>query len=91
MIKYKAERYGKPVIIPVEVKTETEHFVILPDHPRKRVAKISDYESFHNSFEEAKAHLIEKQQEKVREWEAELRYAQDVLEEINSLKESGND
>ena len=91
MIKYKAERYGKPQIQPIEVQSETEHFIVLPHRPRRRVAKIGDYESFHNSFEEAKKHLLEKQEAKVHEWEMELRYAQDVLEEINSLKESGND
>ena len=89
--KYKAERYGKPVIRQVEVQSETEHFIVLPHRPRRRVAKIGDYESFHNSFAEAKAHLIEKQEAKIHEWEMELRYAQDVLGEIKGLKESGND
>ena len=90
-IKYKSERYGAPAIRPVEVQSETEHFVVLPHRPRRRVAKISDYESFHNSFEEAKMHLIEKQEAKIHEWEMELLYAKDVLEEIKGLKESGND
>ena len=91
MIKYKAERYGKPVIRQVEVQSETEHFVVLPHRPRRRVAKISDYESYHDSFDDAKKHLLEKQQEKVREWEMELLYAKDVLAEIKGLKESGNE
>ena len=91
MTKYKATRYATPEIYPVEVQSETEHFVVLPDCLRKRVAKRGDYESYHDSFDDAKEYLIVKQEEKVHGLKKEFIRAQKVLREINSMKENGNE
>ncbi len=92
MIKYKATRYaGIPEIYPVEVLSETEHFVVLPDCLRRRLAKRGDYESYHDSFDDAKEYLIVKQEEKVHGLDKEFLRAQKVLRGIKRLKENGNE
>ena len=92
MIKYKATRYTDiPEIYAVEVHSETEHFVFFADVLRRRLAKRGDYESYHDSFDDAKKYLIMKQEEKVHGLEKEFLRAQKALRRINSLKESGNE
>lgn len=66
--KYRTGYLGKDFIEEVEVLRETEKCVYIKT-PRlkkeQRVNKITECECYHDSFPEAKAHLIERQKQKI--------------------------
>lgn len=82
-IKYKTyfEEISK-----VEIDRETETSVWLKDH-KHSVRKINSYESYHNTFKEAKEHLIQIQLKEIARIESSINYYQDKLLKIEKIKE----
>ena len=68
-----------------EVTGETRYFVTLPDG--RRTAKVSEYETWHDSWEKAHAHMITKAEYLVCNLEARLEAAKHGLAKIKALKQ----
>jgi len=82
MIKYK-QQWDR--IKKIEIERETDHFVFLKDG--RREAKVANYVSYFNTFEEAKEHIINKAKGKVRHYEHQLQNAKEDLDDANALTE----
>jgi len=85
MIKYVAyPLWKKNPIEKRDVARETEYYVfdVIGRHK-----KVSDYESYFDTFEEAKAHIVGKCQKFVADSESELKMAQAMLEKAEALHE----
>lgn len=85
MKKYLARNstWGKLIEL-VEIERETESSVWIGG---RRNSKISDYHCYFDSFDEAKAHLLEKADEKVIGARRSLELANSHLGNIKGLKE----
>jgi hypothetical protein len=82
MKKYRAQFYK---IEEIEVLRETEKQVVLMNGLRE--SKTTDWQSWHDSFEDAKKHLIDDAQKDIDSINRRLDYAKERLEKINNLKE----
>lgn len=96
MIKYKTVSYGKNKIEPVEVARETEssvwieHTICSTRGDRKeerRSAKSTSYESFHDTWEAAKQHLLDKAEAKLWGARRSLELAQAEFGNIKGMKQ----
>jgi len=98
MIKYKTSGgWNRELIVPIEVVRETEHFVILKRTDRSgkeredRTAKISEYAQIHNSWTDARDHLLAKAEIAIRGAQERLEDASMLRDKILSLKEPKSD
>ena len=82
MKKYKAGVWDSAPIIEVEIEKETAHFYIING---TREAKISRYGVYHDSHQDAKAYLINKQIDSISSLEKSLIIANEILEKYRSL------
>jgi hypothetical protein len=69
----------------IEVLRETEKQVVLMNGLRE--SKTTEWQSWHDSFEDAKKHLIDAAQKDIDSISVRLYYAKERLEKINNLKE----
>jgi hypothetical protein len=69
----------------IEIRSETERYVVLESG--KRESKVSDWICWHDSFEDAKNHLIDAAQKDINSINKRLEYAKERLEKINNLTE----
>jgi hypothetical protein len=81
MKKYRAQFYK---IEEIEVLRETEKQVVLMNGLRE--SKTTEWQSWHDSFEDAKQHLIDAAQKDIDSINTRLNFAKERLEKINSLK-----
>jgi len=91
MKKYKVNFHGdfhvNPKIEVVEVERETDSSIWVNGN---RFSKRGAWKSYFNTFEEAKAALIEKQKEKNKRLERSLKRGTAVLNEVEALSEPQN-
>ena len=86
MIKYKARWWAiSPTIKKVEVEKETAMFVTLMNGHRE--TKESQYDSYHNSYEEAYDWLEKKARKQLEDAHVALSRAQKTVNLIDRLKE----
>lgn len=86
MIKYVTDSTAYEVrakIKPVEIDRETESSVWVRG---RRRAKDSEYETFHNSWAEARSHLIESAKDKVALAKMRLEHHESNLKELEALQ-----
>ena len=83
MKKFMAETYAHS-IKPVEVERETDSCIWIKG---RRHSKTGYYESYFNTFLEAKKHLLAKAQQKVDVHQWELDQAKKKLAEVSALRE----
>jgi hypothetical protein len=69
----------------IEIIDEKEKYVVLESG--KRESKVSDRICWHDSFEDAKKHLIDAAQKDIDNISSRLDYSKERLEKINNLKE----
>ena len=72
----------------VEILRETKTQVILNDKWERRNRKISEYDGYFDTFEEAKQWLLDNCNRKVNGLQGQLERAQDQLNTVNSLTEN---
>ena len=68
----------------IEVLRETEKQIVLMSGLRE--SKTTEWQSWHDSFEDAKQHLIDAAQKDIDSINTRLNFAKERLEKINSLK-----
>lgn len=87
MLKYKSR---SETIEAYEVVRETEHQVVLPPidkgEKERRESKQCDWYAWHNSWEEAHAHLVAKAQAEVDALRLRLEHAKGKLGNIKGMK-----
>ncbi len=87
MIKYKTMDYGRPEIDQVDVVKETDSCVfIIIDGKERRVAKLSDYVSYHDTWDAAHTHLLGRAEAKLIGARRTLQYAQDAYGNVKGMK-----
>ena len=87
MIKYKT---GYRIAIEkVECTRETEHCVFYMVRGKERKAFKEGYEHYFDTFDQAKAYLVDKAQKKVEMAKNHYQYAQSELVTAESLREDG--
>lgn len=84
MIKYKADDWLRQKVDIVECDRETDSSVFVDG---KRRAKESAHECYFDSFDEAKAWLLDRAERRVQAARIALQRAQDSLGNIKGLKE----
>lgn len=88
MQKYKltAWLHGDPrgCIVPVEVDRESDSSVWIGG---RRCAKLSGYESYFDTFEEARSRLLEQAEERVAGHRRDLEKAETFAEQVRNLRE----
>jgi hypothetical protein len=82
MKKYRAQFYD---IEAIEILRETEKQVVLMNGLRE--SKTTEWQSWHDSYEDAKKHLIAAAQKDINSINIRLNFAKERLEKINNLKE----
>lgn len=84
---YITTSFGTPWIRKVQVVSHTASFVVVVDGANKpyRKAKVSDYENYFPTFEEAKAHLLYKFHAQMVSAEQRKAYALEKQQEIQAL------
>lgn len=87
MIKKYRSCFGK--IEAWDVVRETPKTVIVINHLGREVRehKVTSWYSYHDTFEEAKQHLIDKAQEEVNKAESILKSKKETLEKTKALQE----
>lgn len=85
-VKYMTSSIYSHSIKKVEIERETEASVWIKG---RRQVKSSGYHSFFNTFEEAKAHLLEEAQAKCNAAKKNYERQQKLVESIRNLKEVG--
>lgn len=87
MKKYRASKYG--TIEHLEVVKETDKQVVFINKRKfkSREAKISDWNVWTETFQEAKAWVVKRQKEKVTDLEEKLEFARKQLLEFENLEE----
>lgn len=83
MIKYKVVKWSAKPISAVKVDRETEKSVWVRG---SRLAKVSSYHWFSDSWEEAKEHLLREKEERVERCRIELEMAERELASIRHLE-----
>lgn len=83
MIKYKADTIFNQ-ILQVEIDKETDKSVWING---RRTSKISNYESYHNTFQEAKDYIIERQTKRYHRAKENLNSEYLTLQQIKKLTE----
>ena len=86
-IKYRARRGSELSITPVEVDGETKHYFYLRGTGRK-VRKIGEYETYHETYHAAKAQIVAAQEEIVATLEKWVAKEKLLLEKVANLEES---
>lgn len=84
MIKYRTGSWGREPIEAVEVERETDKCVWVGG---SRLNKISSYYMFHDSWAEAKNHLLNRAERNLESARRSLQRCQDELGNIKGLKE----
>jgi hypothetical protein len=88
MIKYRTSSYGSDIEI-VEVLRETELCVFLPPTRRRkteeRAAKVSEWHRYHDSWEAAHDHLLDRATQKVLSMRQGLALAESKLSDITRM------
>ncbi len=87
MIKYRTINTANE-IFQVEIEKETEHQIVFNG---RRSNKMSDYDCFFNTFEEAKQYLISTVSQEIKNLRDRLNREQDKLNKIMSIEMSSND
>lgn len=98
MIKYRTGGYGNNLIEAVEVVKETEKQVVietkLTNHTTGKTSiqetrenKINNYSAIHDTWDEAKAYLLEKADKKVQSCRRRLEEAKSHYGNIKGLKQ----
>lgn len=87
MIKYKTENWSSK-IFKVEVEKETEYQIIING---RRSNKMSEYECFFDTFEDAKEYLIEKISKEIKNLQWKLSREQNKLNKIMLIEIPSND
>jgi hypothetical protein len=85
VIKYRTVSWGGSPIESVEIEKETEKCVWIKG---SRMNKYSGYYIFHDSWMEAKAHLLARAERNLESARRSIQRAQDDLGNIKGLKES---
>lgn len=93
LTKFKTRTYSIN-IEPVEVEKETEHFVYIPTvshsnkkpSPSRREGKISEYSSYHDSWEDAHNFLMKRATDKVTSARVDLARANGELGNVKGMK-----
>lgn len=89
MLKYRTYRYDTEIEA-VEVLRETAQCVYLPTTRSKRTeqreAKVSDFHIYHDSWEVAHAHLLERSEAAVTRLQRSLEVAIDALSRVNAMR-----
>jgi hypothetical protein len=85
MVKYKAKFWWEPKIEKIEIEKETESFVFFRNKKEKK--KTQDYVYF-DSFDEAKAHLIQVYEGKATDARRALEMANSYLGNAKGLKDA---
>lgn len=85
MLKYRTY-WGK--ITPIEVIRETEKTVVLPGHRGREIreAKRSEWQNWHDTWEDARQFLLNKAQSRVDSLRAQLERAKGELGNIKGMK-----
>lgn len=83
MIKFRTGEYNKDMIVEVEVERESDSSVWIKG---RRNNKRSTYENYFDSWDEAKAYLLEKAESKAASCRRQLEYANGILGNIKGLK-----
>lgn len=86
-VKYRAIIGSAFAITPVEIDRETKHYLYFPGTNR-RVQKGSEYETYHDSWSEAKAQIVAAQEDIVATLQKWVAKEQALLEKVIELKES---
>lgn len=82
MIKYKTNGWGRNPIVEVEVDRETESSVVIAG---RRRAKVSAYEAYHDSWEDAKAYLMDGAEKSLKSARRKLEEAQGYYGNVKGL------
>lgn len=86
-IKWKAVNGWGPKIEATEIAGETESMVVLGmGSLGRRARKITDYDSYHDTWEEAQAHLLAKAEQRLAAARRVLAHEQDVYGNIKGMK-----
>ena len=89
MKKFKTSKYGTE-IEPVEVVRETDAFVIFPPYrpggKERRTAKCTDYERYHDTWEDARAFLLSRAEQDVQSARRRLEVANGTLGNVKGMK-----
>lgn len=80
--KYRTDTW-KPEIVTIEAERETHSSLWIRGRRRN---KSSSYDKFHDSWEEAKAYLLNKAELTVKNCESELDSAKDKISKIKKLE-----
>lgn len=84
MIKYRTGSWGREPIETIEIERETDKCVWIAG---SRHNKISGYYMFHDSWVEAKSHLLNRAERNLESARRSLQRCQDELGNIKGLKE----
>jgi len=75
-------------IVPVVVESWSAHFVKIEGHS-SRDKKRTDWQSFFNTWDEAKDWLVSKQEGRLARQKDQLKYEEEKLERLKSLSQEG--
>ena len=82
MYKTKFSLYSEPFIEKVQVEKVTDHFVIIN---KRRYARLSDYEGYYPTWNEAFEALQHNQKMKIDRIQSDLVHMQERMDKINAL------
>ena len=81
--KYKATTGSYPSVVVVVIDRESDSSVWIKG---RRLAKLSSYESYFDTFQEAKSHLIAYATDEVNKAKARLDYRNEILSKANQVR-----
>jgi len=79
---YRSTRWKGGEIKEVEIDRETAYYVFIDG---RRTSKVKDWESYHETREAAKAHLLAIAETRLKAIESKLRFAKQNLEAVRAL------
>lgn len=83
MIKYRTRTYDYE-IVPVEIDNETDSHVILKNGKRER--KRSQHHMFHETWFQARQHLVERVERKMAQLSSDYKIAQRVMQKLLKME-----